>query len=39
MLVKFKKPRTIALPFYNNLTKKQIGYVVDNLRDVLKKVN
>lgn len=31
--------RTIGLPFYNNLTKKQIDYVVNNLRDVLKKVN
>lgn len=30
--------RTIALPFYNNLTKRQIGYVVNNLRDTLKAI-
>jgi len=28
--------RTIALPFYNNLTEEQIEYVVSNLNDILK---
>lgn len=27
--------RTIALPFYNNLTEKEIDYVVSNLDDIL----
>jgi len=28
--------RTIALPFYNKLTKDEVSYVVDNLADILK---
>ena len=28
--------RTIALPFYNNLTEEEIDYVVSNLNDILK---
>jgi len=28
--------RTIALPFYNNLTEKEIDYVVSNLNDIVK---
>jgi len=28
--------RTIALPFYNNLTEQEIEYVVENLADILK---
>jgi len=28
--------RTIALPFYNNLTEREIDYVVENLADILK---
>jgi len=27
--------RTIALPFYNKLTKDEVSYVVDNLADIL----
>jgi len=28
--------RTIALPFYNNLTEGEVDCVVDNLADILK---
>ncbi|MFQ6117274.1 MAG: DegT/DnrJ/EryC1/StrS family aminotransferase, partial [Candidatus Bipolaricaulia bacterium] len=28
--------RTIALPFYNNLTEREIDYVVKNLDDILR---
>lgn len=31
--------RSIALPFYNNLREKEINYIVDNLTDILKKIN
>ena len=31
--------RTIALPFYNNLSKEQIDYIVNNLKNMLKRVN
>lgn len=27
--------RTIALPFYNNLTEGEVDYVVENLDDIL----
>jgi perosamine synthetase len=30
--------RTIALPFYNNLTEEAIDYIVDNLKDILKAI-
>jgi len=30
---------TIALPFYNNLTEKEIDYICDNLKDILKTYN
>ena len=29
--------RTIALPFFNNLTEEEIDYVVSNLNDIMKK--
>jgi perosamine synthetase len=28
---------TIALPFYNNLTEKEIGYVCDSIKEIIKK--
>lgn len=31
--------RTIALPFYNNLTEKEINFVVENLRKIIKNVS
>jgi len=28
---------TIALPFYNNLTERQVGYICDSLKEVIQK--
>jgi len=31
--------RTIALPFYNNLTEGEVDYVVENLDDILRSID
>jgi perosamine synthetase len=38
-ITEYVSERTLALPFYNNLTKEEIDYVVRNLKEIIRKYN
>jgi len=37
-ITEYVSARTVALPFYNNLTEEAVDYIVDNLKDILKAI-